>query len=653
MNKRLKKIEVFNLLNEILVTDLMDIKYEKNIRFNMKKGSKEIFLENIISLFLFNEKNILLLCNSYKDIENISIIKELGNKVIYLNKNNDNLIKKLEYEIENLKEITGKTFINKVYLINRKFIKNITKIDNINKFFYDKDDVSLIDLYYKSNRKISKYSDMYKDYSIFRIKGSIINKNFEELHKIKTKIINDKVYDKYIRYRRYKDNTKLKILNEKIDNENIDTFIKKIKEINKNDKIRIMFNESQYIKDFLESYIHNSNLDDKDIKTIANMINVKHNSYILKEEEVSKRKKYIFKKKYEVNKKNKIEEFNKLEEIIKSEITNIKFTLDKEVNKYKFLKDIISEKPYYEIIRNFIYGNDVKENVEIIEKLLFVKNNLKSLTNEIETYDKGVIDILKYAYENVEDKETMVDVIENIEIFNANYEIEKRELSNINTDNYKIYDEIINEIIEDQISRENYINHSIKYVWENKIKEELKINNGSYIILENDYLDTYTSLFPIQIGLKGSVDEGIIKKFNSVIDISEDSITLFKDYEDKNIEIKNSMFLSDDIINLYKYNKENNYHNILLNYLNSKYINLTTNFKVDNINLPFYIESESDKFCLIIDDIDKLNYDLYKELYFISVIKEYNIKIIRVWIRDLWEDSNKVFKSINKEINNN
>ena len=208
MSNKLEKVEVFNLLNEILDKDMISIKYEENIKFNIKKEIKKTFLENMLSLFLFNGKNILLLCGSYEDIEDLSIIKDLGNKVVYLDLDNENFIKKLEYEIKNLKEVTGRTFMNKVYLVNRKLIKDINKIKDINEFFYKKEEVSLVDLYYKSNKKIDKYCDFYKDYSIFRIKNASINLNFEELGRAKNEIIISKSYEKYIKYRRYKDNTK-------------------------------------------------------------------------------------------------------------------------------------------------------------------------------------------------------------------------------------------------------------------------------------------------------------------------------------------------------------------------------------------------------------------------------------------------------------
>lgn len=652
MNENLEKIEVFNLLNEILDNDMISIKYENNIKFNIKNGIRKMFLENILSIFLFNGNNILLLYDSYEDIKNISTIKELGNKIVYLDENNENFIKKLEYEIEHLKEITGRTFMNKVYLINRKLIKDISKITDIKKFFYGNDEVSLIDLYYKTSNKIYKYSDIYKDYSIFRIKNASINFNFDELSKAKNDIIINNKHDKYIKYRRYKDNTKLKLLKKDIDDNNIDTYIEKFREIMKNDKICIVINSSKYTKEFLDSYILNPNMTTNDIRNIANIINIKYNSDILKEEETNKIKRYIFKKKYKIEKNNKIEEFKKSQEIIEFEINNIKAMLDIEISKYDFLKNIIIGKSYKDVMKKFINGNDIKDNLEITYKLLLVKKNLKPLEDEIENYDEGIKNILKYSYENVEDKRDMLGFIKNIETFKANYEIEKKELSNINIENYKIYDSILNEIIEDQILKENYINLSIGYVWENKIKEELKVNNGSYINLKNDSLDTYTDLFPIQVGLKGNINNDMLEKFKTIISIDKDSIILYKDYFNQKIDIKDSLKLSKDTIGLYKFNEDDYYHNILLNYLYENYKNVEINFNVDNINIPFYIETKEGKHCIIIDDNKKLNYDLYKELYFISVLKEHNINPLRIWIRDLWEDRNKVFKFIIKEIDN-
>lgn len=649
MIDELKKVEVLNLFKEILDKDMITVKYNENIRFNIKKEIKKTLLENILSLFLFSGKNILLLCDSYEDIKDISIIKKLGNKVVYLDSDNEKFIKKLEYEIEHLKEVTGRTFMNKAYLVNRKLIKEIEKIKNINEFFYKKEEeVSLADLYYKANKELEKYCDYSKDYSIFRIKNSSINLNFKELARAKTEIIINKNYEKYIKYRRYKDNTKLKILREDIND--IDIFIEKIREIIKNDKISISFSNNKYTKEFFNSYIYNPNMTSNDISNIANVINVKYNSSILKEEESNKIKRYIFKKKYEIRKNNKKEEFERAQEMIESEIYSIKSILDINMKKYEFLKEILIEKNYSDLIKSFIQGNDIKDSIETIYNILIVKNNLKSLEEEIRNYDDGIKSILKYSYENVEDRQDILNFIKNIETFKANYEIEKRELSDINIENYKLYNYILKDIVENQITKENYINQSIEYVWENKIKEELKVNNGSYINLENNPLECYHGLFPIQVALKDTVDNKTLEKFKTIISIEKNSVTLYKNYFDKSFNIKDSSNLYKDIIDLYKFNKEDYYHNILLNYLYENYKNIEVNFKLDNISIPFYIKSKECNHCIIIDSNERLDYDLYKELYFLSILKKHNINFTRIWIRDLWEDKNKVFKYIIKEI---
>ena len=81
---------------------------------------------------------MLLLCDSLNDINNLSVINELKNKIIYNNDNENDIIEKIKYQIKNLKETTGLTLINKVYLINRKLIKDNNKIESINDFFIKK-----------------------------------------------------------------------------------------------------------------------------------------------------------------------------------------------------------------------------------------------------------------------------------------------------------------------------------------------------------------------------------------------------------------------------------------------------------------------------------------------------------------------------------
>jgi len=647
MNKIFNKIESFNLLNEILDKDLITLKFENNIKFNINEDIKLLFLENLISIFLFNEKKVLLLCDSLNDINNLSVINELKNKVIYNSDNEDDIIKKIKYQIKNLKETTGSTIINKVYLINRKLIKDNNKIESINDFFYKKEDQSLVDLYIKSREKIIESSKIYKYYSAFRIKNSKIDLSFNEICKAKKYILDNSIYDKYIKYRRYKDNTKLKILKDNIDREIIYKSIEKLKEINGYNTIIVPISNNKYTVDFKESYIHNTSMNDIDIDNLANIINVKYNSKILYEKEGNKIKRYFFKKKYKNEKKIKEEKFKYLEQIIKLEIINIKSILDIEISNYKFLENVLVKSYYDELIRLFIRGNDIKAQMELIEKVLLIKDKLIFLENEIEGYDDSIKIILKYSYENVEDKKDMIEILNNIDLFKANYEIEKKEISDSNIVNYKLYDSIINGIVENLILKNTYINMATNYIWENKIKKNFKISNGSNITLDSNSVENYDDLFPLHIGINNKIDNVEFNNFDNIIILKDKSVSVFNNYYEY---IKNITHEYNNVIMLYTYNKNNYFHNEMLNYLDTKYKDIKVNFKINNINIPFYIENEEENFCILIDDKEKKDYDLYKEIYLISILKESNIKVIRVWIRDIWEDRRKAIDNINKEL---
>lgn len=647
MNKIFNKIESFNLINEILDKDLITLKFENNMKFNVNEDIKLLFLENLISIFLFNEKKVLLLCDSLNDINNLSVINELKNKVIYNSDNEDDIIKKIKYQIKNLKETTGSTLINKVYLINRKLIKDNNKIESINDFFYKKEDQSLVDLYIKSREKIIESSKIYKYYSAFRIKNSKIDLSFNEICKAKQYILDNSIYDKYIKYRRYKDNTKLKILKDNIDREIIYKSIEKLKEINGYNTIIVPISNNKYTVDFKESYIHNTSMNDIDIDNLANIINVKYNSKVLYEKEGNKIKRYFFKKKYKNEKKIKEEKFKYLEQIIKLEIINIKSILDIEISNYKFLENVLVKSYYDELIRLFIRGNDIKAQMELIEKVLLIKDKLIFLENEIEGYDDSVKIILKYSYENIEDKKDMIEILNNIDLFKANYEIEKKEISDSNIVNYKLYDSIINSIVENLILKNTYINMATNYIWENKIKKNLKISNGSNITLDSNFVENYDDLFPLHIGINNKIDNAEFNNFDNIIILNDKSVSVFNNYYEY---IKNITHEYNNVIMLYTYNKNNYFHNEMLNYLDTKYKDIKVNFKINNINIPFYIENEEEKFCILIDDKEKKDYDLYKEIYLISILKESNIKVIRVWIRDIWEDRRKAIDNINKEL---
>ena len=245
-------------------------------------NEKKFFLNDVVSNYLYNKKNILIISsediNKLYDIKSIEVIKD---KIINLNEINKpiDIIKKLDKEFKGLGQCTGSTLISKVSLINREVIKKIDLLKEFNKILYseDKNGINLIDKYKITKRKINKTDDLYENYRIFRIKSPLKNYSYNEVKDTANKLVESDMIRKYIRYRRIKDNKYIKLINPSIEYEDILEVFNSINLLAQNKNSIYSLAISKYTEDFIDEFNLNINMKIEDIENLCRKVNAKYN----------------------------------------------------------------------------------------------------------------------------------------------------------------------------------------------------------------------------------------------------------------------------------------------------------------------------------------------------------------------------------------
>ena len=221
-------------------------------------NEKEFLLNNFISTYLYNKKNILIISSEdidqLYDVKSIEIVKD---KIINLNEINVpiDIVEKLNKEFKNLGQCTGSTLISKVGLINREISKKIGLLREFNKILYneDKNGINLIDKYKITKRKINNTDDLYENYRIFRIKGPLKDYNYYEVKETANKLIESDMVAKYIRYRRIRDSKYTKLIKPSIEYEDILEAFNSINLLLGSKNISYSLDISKYTEDFIDA----------------------------------------------------------------------------------------------------------------------------------------------------------------------------------------------------------------------------------------------------------------------------------------------------------------------------------------------------------------------------------------------------------------
>lgn len=609
-------------------------------------------INEIVSYYLFKEEQVLILTDSYQEgILTTNIFKDLDKRLLYLD-GNYNIEELISYLLLNLQEQTGKTIISKVELLYRSINKKQDILKQISNFFNNCNyDIPLIEKYILTGRKLDSNHTYNKYYRTFRIKNPFKNYNYNELKEACKKILSSGLSTQYIQYRRFVDNDIYNYLKLPLDYNLINDSIYLINTIIDNKEIEHNLIVSIYTEDFIDAYISNEIIDEDYILSLTNIVNLKYN-YKLLNKTITKKWFNIFKK-YNKNKdEENLKAFSKIKDEIYNEYLNNYNYLNKLKEKLSFLKSIIREEKYNELIITIIKSKNIYENLNLYKRIFNIAYKNRNIFNTIDNISSIEENILKYCYDDLEEKKYIDELLTILPMLKCYLDIEEEEIKNTNIiELYKEYDSVINSIYTDNYKKNTIMSKAINKIWDNKLRSSSsKLKENVNTISE----DELNSFFPCTVSSLSNenIQELINKnlKFNKIIVISNE--------EDRKIDFESISKISKTILSLdidnkireFNFNKENNYiineNNEILSEI--KYFLLDKNINLHIIINNPYMEIKTNEYRIIL----LLNNSLVSnDVFLYKYYMDNNINIYRLWNRDWWVNKYKELNKINEYIN--
>ncbi len=675
VSKLVKEEEVLSTLSFDYIIESI-IRYLKDNKDLIINNCSEEYLINIFKCILykllFNENQVLILCDDYiNKVIDTSVIKNLDKRAIYL-KGSIDFESNLKERLLSLPEATGKTIISKVEVLSRSIDKKTTQLIDLIKFFTlsNNKSLSLIEKYKVTQRKLNKYDSLYEYYSIYRIRKPFEKYSYFEVDNCVNEIIKSDLIKKYIKYRRFIDNNKFKILKEPVNYEMLNLAIYKIDELNKDTNFKVPLNYSQYTEDFIETLSINQKMPNEDLKSLVNLVNLKYNYNLLTHQKKNRLLSIFTKRKDNAKYENNLNKYSSIEDDITKEYEDNLRNINSYIDKLNFLKNVLNDEEYKSFLAALIRGKDLKDDLLKYRKIFYISYEMRDVLNLLKHLSEIEIEILNYAYNNIEDKKYMEDIIISIPKLKLYLEIEEDEIRFSDTiDKYKDFGKLLNELNEDIRIRNSLISESINYIWDNKLREKLKIGKNNINKVDFSDKEITKALFPCIISkldnlqLKNINDNNI--KFDKVIylekitnlddktletlkDLSKSIIILCKDKVDTPLNLKsyeNIDILNIDIPITYDNSSENIIINEIQKYLEGLGYISEKNVCIDNFNIELLIKDNNLNTIAALEiDSETINinssYKL-KDIYLNKVLKDKNIKLYRVWSRDWWINKSK------------
>ena len=396
--------------------------------------------------------------------------------------------------------------------------------------------------------------------------------------------------------------------------------------------------------------------------TLANIINFKYNYILLNKNK--KKRWFNFFCKYE----NLDEEHNltlysiNQKEIYEEYIHNFNIIRDLK-DKLLFLKEIIKEENYNEIINSIIREDNIKECLSFNKKILNTAYNTEEIFKLIGELSNIEMDILDYCYNDLETKSDINLLISLIPTFKLYLEIEEEEAKYSDILNiYKNYDDIISSICDDITKRNSLILNSINNIWDNQLREGAPILKENINNIGDEALKKF---FPCVISsytgenIKKLINENFFFKRTIFIINNPNDLLYLEDLNKISEKIIILSTLDNDLIgfkkinllNLSRRDKISTDYNLIYKDIEGYLINKFPSEKIYGNDDHIEMISRNKKIFIrispvtIYEDNYEDNYEVIQDIFLYNNYKSNNIRFYRIWYRDWWIDK---FKELNK-----
>lgn len=603
-------------------------------KFMLNNKSFDDIIENLI-----NRNKILIIKNDNKLYDFIEYFNDF-----IINKFDENIF--LE-TIDNIKEEYNDELDIKKIKVLRRQINNDTKniIKTFSVFSTKNKNYSLNDLYLITDKSIEFKDKEFEYYSILSKSPLFLEDNSLNIILEVDKLIKNNYVNCFIKYNKFQNNKKFKIIKNNIDRKDIDIIINKLSTILNNTFAfipPIYFNE--YTRDFKSGNFYYKNYTNDEINELVKNINYEHNKDIINKAESFKWYKCIGIKKYKdmISNKNMLyEEYNEKEKIIYNQfIENIE-NLTMFSQSFSFLNKVYKENVLEEINNKIINEDELYNYIKYIKETLFIYRDYLEVEDKIKILNDTQREILNYVYENLSNKNDLKDLLKFIPKYYCYRRIELIENNEggiINSYN-KIYEKIyrLNE------SLKSYYNILLKVLTGIRNKEiNLFINKNNIDLNKLDVdslineryskvnINFLLNLFPIMIIDKKEYMENR-ERLDEIFDLIVDESDLTNKLYNSRINNKNCSENLDKSI--YK----------MLNNLGYAVFQ-----KEDDISIIYFEPGSFENKIIYLN-----NNDFFDCNELIKIINLINLgyKIIFVWYRNWWLNKNEEIQRIHKVLN--
>ena len=603
-------------------------------KFMLNNKAFDDIIENLI-----NRNKILIIKNDSKLHDFIEYFNDF-----IINKFDENIF--LE-TIDNIKEEYNDELDIKKIKVLRRQINNDTKniIKTFSVFNTKNKNYSLNDLYLITDKSIEFKDKEFEYYSILSKSPLFLEDNSLNIILEVDKLIKNNYVNCFIKYNKFQNNKKFKIIKNNIDRKDIDIIINKLSTILNNTFAfipPIYFNE--YTRDFKSGNFYYKNYTNDEINELVKNINYEHNKDIINKAESFKWYKCIGIKKYKdmISNKNMLyEEYNEKEKIIYNQfIENIE-NLTMFSQSFSFLNKVYKENVLEEINNKIINEDELYNYIKYIKETLVIYRDYLEVEDKIKILNDTQREILNYVYENLSNKNDLKDLLKFIPKYYCYRRIELIENNEggvINSYN-KIYEKIyrLNE------SLKSYYNILLKVLTGIRNKEiNLFINKNNIDLNKLDVdslineryskvnINFLLNLFPIMIIDKKEYMENR-EKLDEIFDLIVDESDLTNKLYNSRINNKNCSENLDKSI--YK----------MLNNLGYAVFQ-----KEEDISIIYFEPGSFENKIIYLN-----NNDFFDCNELIKIINLINLgyKIIFVWYRNWWLNKNEEIQRIHKVLN--
>ncbi len=631
---------------------------------NIDDNSVLEIINEIASYYLIDKEQLMIFSDLLKfNLLNEELFKNLNIRLIDL-QSSYNIKDRINKLLLDLDDKTGKTIISKVKLINRGILKRLDNLMKINSLFCKckTDELSLLQKYIETE-SIKNYDISFdKSYKRFRIKKPLNNYIYDDLRNACNSILSSDTSLYYIKYRRFIDNDIFNCIKKPFNYDKLRDGINKLEEIILNDIDKYKLIHSKYTEDFFDEITNKNDINEEHIMTLANIINFKYNYILLNKNK--KKRWFNFFCKYE----NLDEEHNltlysiNQKEIYEEYIHNFNIIRDLK-DKLLFLKEIIKEENYNEIINSIIREDNIKECLSFNKKILNTAYNTEEIFKLIGELSNIEMDILDYCYNDLETKSDINLLISLIPTFKLYLEIEEEEAKYSDILNiYKNYDDIISSICDDITKRNSLILNSINNIWDNQLREGAPILKENINNIGDEALKKF---FPCVISsytgenIKKLINENFFFKRTIFIINNPNDLLHLEDLNKISEKIIILSTLDNDLIgfkkinllNLSRRDKISTDYNLIYKDIEGYLINKFPSEKIYGNDDHIEMISRNKKIFIrispvtIYEDNYEDNYEVIQDIFLYNNYKSNNIRFYRIWYRDWWIDK---FKELNK-----